>query len=125
MSKSRLIITMLAFFMLLGTTSLSMGVETNKIINMPIATQAAADGVFEATVNNVVSTYTDTITGDKSSMADLTTVVNGQTQNLGYVQITAGKEEANIYATLNATYLQHKSVVVGIQKNRIINVRYL
>jgi hypothetical protein len=125
MSKSRLIITILAFFMLLGTTSLSMGVETNKIMNMPIATQVAPDGVFEATVNNVVSTYTDTITGDKSSMADLTTVVNGQTQNLGFVQIMAGKEEANIYATLNTAYLGHKSVVVGIQKNRIINVRYL
>jgi hypothetical protein len=124
MSKSRLLITILAFFMLLGTISISMGVETNKIMNMPIATQAAPDGVFEATVNNVVSTYTDTITGDKSSMADLT-VVNGQTQNLGFVQITAGKEEANIFATLNAAYMGHKSVVVGIHKNRIINVRYL
>jgi len=125
MSKSWLIITILAFFMRLGTTSLSMGVETNQSTNMPIATQTAPDGVFEATVNNVVSTYTDTIIGDKSSMADLTNVVNGQTQNLGFVQITAGKEEANTYATLNAAYLGHKSVVVGIHKNRIINVRYL
>jgi hypothetical protein len=124
MSTSRLIITILAFFMLLGTTSLSMGVETNQSTNMPIATQTAPDGAFVATVNNVVSTYTDTITGDKSSMAALTIVVNGQTQDLGFVQITAGKEEANIYATLNAAYLEHKSVVVGIQKNRIINVRY-
>ena len=125
MSKSRLIITILAFFMLLGTTSLSMGVETNKITSMPIITQAAHDGVFEATVNNVVSIYTDTITDDKSSLADLTAVVNGQTHNLGFVQITAGKEEANIFATLNAAYMGHKSVVVGIHKNRIINVRYL
>ncbi len=124
MSKNRLIITILAFFMLLGITSISMGVETNQSTNMPIATQTAPDGTFVATVNNVVSTYTDTITGDKSSMAALTIVVNGQTQDLGFVQITAGKEEANIYATLNAAYLEHKSVVVGIQKNRITNVRY-
>jgi hypothetical protein len=124
MSKNRLIITILAFFMLVGTTSLSMGVETNQSTNMPIATQTAPDGAFVATVNNVVSTYTDTITGDKSSMAALTIVVNGQTQDFGFVQITAGKEEANIYTTLNVAYLQHKSIVVGIQKNRIINVRY-
>jgi hypothetical protein len=57
-------------------------------------------------------------------MAALTIVVNGQTQDFGFVQITAGKEEANIYTTLNVAYLQHKSIVVGIQKNRIINVRY-
>jgi hypothetical protein len=58
-------------------------------------------------------------------MAALTIVVNGQTQDLGFVQITAENEEVNTYATLNAANLQHKSVVVGIQKNRIINVRYL
>lgn len=138
--KTKLIYTViLVTFLLMGVVSLAIGETSDQNntsisvandtannttanntanISMPVANTTAPNGIFEATVDNVLSTDSTNSGGNNSSMASLTlTYPEGNTEDIGFVQITLGSQEANIYNTLNSAYLNEKHVEVAINND--------
>jgi hypothetical protein len=128
MQRKSIYTAALVTFLLLGAISLAMGQTSDQSnntsmpavnnignISIPTANTTVPNGLFEATVNNVVSTDRTVLGGNSNSMASLTlNYPNGSKEDIGFVQIIPGSQEANIYNTLNSAYLGEKHVAVII-----------
>jgi hypothetical protein len=117
MSKNRIVIALLAMFLLMGTTSLTMGATPTQDMSKPIANATVSNivpiGKYEATVTNVIALKNPVTSVSRAALTLIKK--NGQTQNI-VVQIGPGSEAVNMYTTLNSAYLQKVKVVVVIQR---------
>jgi hypothetical protein len=117
MLKNRIVIALLAMFLLMGTTSLTMGATPTQDMSKPIANATVYNivpiGKYEATVTNVIALKNPVTSVSRAALTLIKK--NGQTQNI-VVQIGPGSEAVNMYTTLNSAYLQKVKVVVVIQR---------
>ena len=119
MTKSILIITALAIFLLLGTTSLAIGAAPSQI-NSPVPKEASQNIPDMRPYTKIGGVFTDAV---GTNEAYINAKYNGEPIGWLYLKPYSEIQDINMYTTLNSAYWENKSVYVYISNGDITGVQ--